>query len=132
MSRRERQRRRRRQHGHPAARGVLIIFMVGVARLGLGLLGVVGWVASVAESPPSIDSLKPVNEGSNSVVYAADGERLGFISSLVLRTPVDNAQIPQRVKQATVAIEDRRFYEHKGVDYEGVVRAAVANITSHE
>jgi penicillin-binding protein 1A len=132
MSRRERQRRRRRQHGHPAARGVLISFMVVFAVLGLGILGVVGWVVSVAESAPSIDSLKPVNEGSNSVVYAANGERLGFISSLVLRTPIENAKIPRRIKQATVAIEDRRFYEHKGVDYEGVVRAAVANITSHQ
>ena len=39
---------------------------------------------------------------------------------------------PDVLKQATVAIEDQRFYKHKGVDYEGIVRAAVKNITSHK
>jgi penicillin-binding protein 1A len=132
MSRRERQRRRRRQRGHPAARGLVVTFLVFFAVVGLGVLGVVGWVVSVAESAPSIDELKPVDEGANSIVYAADGSKLGFISSLVLRTPVPDKAIPDRVKEATVAIEDRRFYEHKGVDYEGVVRAAIRNITSHK
>ena len=32
------------------------------------------------------------------------------------------------LKQATVAIEDQRFYKHKGVDYEGIIRAAVKNV----
>ena len=40
------------------------------------------------------------------------------------------AQIPLTMKRATVAIEDRRFYKHGGVDYVGIVRAAVKNVTS--
>ena len=36
------------------------------------------------------------------------------------------------LKQATVAIEDERFYKHKGVDYEGIIRAAVKNATAHK
>ena len=39
-------------------------------------------------------------------------------------------EIPDVVREATVAIEDRRFYEHKGVDFEGIVRAAVKNLES--
>ena len=39
-------------------------------------------------------------------------------------------EIPDIVRQATVAIEDRRFYEHQGVDFEGIVRAAVKNLES--
>jgi penicillin-binding protein 1A len=104
--------------------------MVAITVVALGVLGVVGWVVSVAESAPSLDELKPVDEGANSIVYAADGSKLGFISSLVLRTPVSDHGIPAKVKEATVAIEDRRFYAHKGVDYEGVVRAAVRNFKS--
>jgi penicillin-binding protein 1A len=129
MSRRERQRRRRRNKGGPArplflALGVLTTFAA------LGVLGAVGWVVSVATSGPSIDSLKPVDQGAASILYAADGTRLGFITTDVLRTPVTGTQIPQVVRDATVAVEDRRFFQHKGVDFEGVVRAAVKNLES--
>ena len=41
-----------------------------------------------------------------------------------------SAEIPDVVRQATVAIEDRRFYEHQGVDFEGIVRAAIKNVES--
>ena len=41
-----------------------------------------------------------------------------------------SAEIPDIVREATVAIEDRRFYEHQGVDFEGIVRAAVKNVES--
>ena len=39
-------------------------------------------------------------------------------------------EIPDVVREATVAIEDQRFYEHQGVDFEGIVRAAVKNLES--
>ncbi len=132
MSRRERQRRQRRRHGRPAFRGLIVGAVVLFSVVGLGALGVVGWVVSVADSAPSLNSLKPLDEGSNSIVYTADGKRLGFIQSLILRGPIGDPDIPRVIKQATVAIEDRRFYQHKGVDYEGVVRAAVRNLTSHK
>jgi penicillin-binding protein 1A len=111
-------------------RGFLVTFMVLVATCLLGVLGVVGWIVAVAESAPNIDSLKPQDEGANSVVYAADGSRLGFIQSDVLRAPVAGSKMPQVLKDATVAIEDRRFYKHKGVDYVGILRAAVRNLTN--
>ena len=131
MSRRDRQRRRNRnRQGHGAGRIVFLGFGVVLATLAIGVLGVVGWVASVANSAPSIDELKPVNPGSSSVVYAADGTRLGFIQSDILRTQVRYADIPQTMKDATIAIEDKRFYEHKGVDFEGILRAGVKNVTT--
>jgi penicillin-binding protein 1A len=130
MSRRERHKRRQRNRGHPAVRGITVVFLVALAVAGLGVAGVVGWVVSVAESAPSINKLKPLDEGANSLVYTHDGKRLGFIPALNLRTPVPDARIPRVVKQATVAVEDRRFYKHKGVDYEGVIRAAVKNVSN--
>jgi penicillin-binding protein 1A len=129
MSRRERQRRRRR-HGNGGARVLFLALGVVTATVAIVALGIVGWVVSVATSGPSLDGLQPVNPGSSSVVYAADGSRLGFIQSDVLRTPVLSSEIPQSVKDATIAIEDRRFWDHRGVDFEGLVRAGVKNVTT--
>src|SRR5436190_21019180 len=131
MSRRERQRRRRRGH-NGSGRVLFLALGVVTAGLALAVLGVVAWVIGVAASAPSLRSLTPIPQGSTSIVYAADGQRLGFIQSTILRSPVLSNEIPQTAKDATVAIEDRRFYKHKGVDFEGIVRAALKNFQSHE
>jgi penicillin-binding protein 1A len=131
MSRRERQRRRRRNKGGPA-RPVFLALGVIFTLAALGVLGAVGWVVSVATTGPSLESLKPQDQGATSVVYAANGRRLGFIQADVLRTPIASQSIPQSVRDATVAVEDRRFFQHKGVDFEGVVRAAVKNLESKD
>jgi penicillin-binding protein 1A len=130
MSRRDRQRRRHRHHGW-RGRPVILTVLVIVAAIGIGGLGAVGWVVATAASAPSLDTLKPVNMGATSVVFASDGERLGFITDNILRQPVARPDIPVNVRNATVAIEDKRFYEHKGVDFQGIVRAAFKNVTSH-
>jgi penicillin-binding protein 1A len=131
MSRRDRQRRRRRSKGGPA-RPLFLALGVITTFAALAVLGAVGWVVSVANSAPSLDTIKPQDQGAASVIYAADGSRLGFISSDILRTPITGGQIPQVMRDATVAIEDRRFFDHKGVDFEGVVRAAVKNLESKD
>src|SRR4051812_22098718 len=130
MSRRERQRRRRRHRGW-RGRPALLMVAVLVAAAGVAALAAVGWVVATAASAPSLDTLKPVNMGATSVVYASNGVRLGFITDNILRQPVPREQIPVNVRNATVAIEDKRFYEHKGVDIEGIVRAAFKNVTTH-
>lgn len=131
MSRRDRQRRRGR-HSSGSARPLLLGLGVIAATAGIAALGLVGWVVSVATSAPSIEELKPINPGASSIVYAADGTRLGFIQSDVLRTEIPGEKITQDMKDATVAIEDRRFFEHTGVDFEGLVRAATKNVTTGE
>jgi penicillin-binding protein 1A len=104
--------------------------MVVLILVGLAGLSVVAWVASTAASAPSIASLKERDPGANTEVLAADGTRLGFISADDLSRPIKGSQMPKALKDATVAIEDERFYKHKGVDYEGIIRAAVKNIIS--
>ncbi|MET0602442.1 MAG: transglycosylase domain-containing protein [Baekduia sp.] len=131
MSRRERQRRRRRNKGGPA-RPLFLAFGVLTTFAALAVLGAVGWVVSVATSAPALDTIKPQDQGAASVIYSSDRKRLGFISNDILRTPVTGGQIPQVARDATVAIEDRRFFEHKGVDFEGVIRAAVKNLESKD
>jgi penicillin-binding protein 1A len=129
MPRLERQRRRRRNKGGPA-RPLLLAFGVLTLFAAIAVMGAIGWVVSVANSGPSLDTIKPQDQGAASVIYSADGQRLGFVNTDILRTPVTGGQIPQVVRDATVAIEDRRFFDHKGVDFEGVVRAAVKNLES--
>jgi penicillin-binding protein 1A len=106
--------------------------MVVLVLVALAGLSAVGYVISIASSAPPLDSLKPRELGSQSEVRAADGTRLGFIQSNELRRPVQGNQIPKTLKDATVAIEDERYYHHKGVDYAGIVRAAVKNLSSHK
>ncbi len=96
----------------------------------IGVLSAVGYVVGIANSAPDLASLRPQDPGRNSVLYAADGQRLGTIANDVLRTPISSKDMPQNVRDATVAIEDQRFYQHKGVDFEGVIRAALKNATS--
>src|SRR6476619_8253921 len=129
MSRRERQRRKRRNEGGPHR---IIFLTLGLVATCVAIAGIAGvaWVVNIANGAPSLDTRKPINLGATSRIYAADGTRLGFIQDSTLRTPVSAGCIPNVVREATVAIEDRRFYEHKGVDFEGIVRAAVRNIES--
>src|SRR5436309_9221170 len=125
MSYSSRIRRQRRSHGRQWGRYVLAALLVTVLA-GLCAAGVVAaWVFKTATSAPPLSSLKQRNPGSLSEVFAADGTRLGFIQADDLVQPVNSKKIPDVMKQATVAIEDERFYKHKGVDYEGMVRATV-------
>ncbi|MFL5913231.1 MAG: transglycosylase domain-containing protein [Gaiellaceae bacterium] len=75
-----------------------------------------------------LSALQPVAVGQNSVVYAANGSELGVIPAERNRTPVSRGQISSWMPKATVAIEDRRFYEHGGVDPIGIARAVVADV----
>jgi penicillin-binding protein 1A len=94
----------------------------------LASIGAVGYVLSVAQSAPRLASLKPIVSGSVSQVFAANGERLGYIQSEDLRSPISWAKMPADLRNATVAIEDQRFYQNNGVDLTGIFRSAVKDI----
>jgi penicillin-binding protein 1A len=125
MSRRERQRRRRRNRGSPAKRVFALTGVLVFCAIAVGALAIAGWVVNVAQSAPDLSSLKPQVPGSPSQVFAANGTSLGYIWSPDLHAPVSGARIPQILKDATIAIEDRRFYHHGALDYQGILRAAV-------
>ena len=79
-----------------------------------------------------LDSLHPVLIGRNSFVYAADGSLLGSIPAERNRQPVAAEDMSPWVRKATIAVEDRRFFEHGGIDVEGIARAAVTDIKAGE
>lgn len=90
--------------------------------------GAAAWVLATADSAPDINHLKPRVPGQVSQIFAADGQSLGYFSSDVLRSYMGGNKIPRQLKRATVAIEDRRFYQHGGVDYVGLLRAAARDL----
>ncbi len=106
---------------------LLALFVLLVCAL-IAILALAGYVLSIAASAPPLQSLKPIDQGTSSAVYAADGSRLGFIQSDEIRTPIQLNRIPDSMRAATISIEDERFYQHGGVDYEGIVRAAFKNL----
>jgi penicillin-binding protein 1A len=84
--------------------------------------------AAVWMNSCDLDSLKPVEVGQNSFVFAADGSLLGSIPAERNRQPVALDQISNWAPAATIAIEDRRFYKHGALDWLGIVRALYADI----
>lgn len=130
MSHSQRTRRRRRRSG-PRNKLLLALLLV-LVMVGIATGSAVGWVIHTADSAPPLNSFTPRAVGANTEILAADGTRLGFLQADDLSQPVAGKEIPAVLKQATVAIEDQRFYEHSGVDFEGVVRAAFKNILNQK
>jgi penicillin-binding protein 1A len=128
MSRHARQRRQRRNHGG-RSRILFVGFGVLAAALAATAIGMAAYVLSVAQSVAPLAARHPVIDGASSQVFAADGTRLGFIQSDELRSPIPWSQIPANLADATIAIEDQRFYKDDGVDLTGIFRAAVKDIT---
>ena len=93
-----------------------------------------GWVYNKFKDAPSIDELKPLSNPTteNSKVFAADGSLLGVIDANITREPVGLKEMPKTLQQATIAIEDENFYEHDGVDFSAIIRAAVKNAEAGE
>ncbi|HEY7452936.1 MAG TPA: transglycosylase domain-containing protein [Thermoleophilaceae bacterium] len=126
----QRQRKTRRRRRHTGRNSVLLGLGVLATVAVIGVLAAVGYVLAIAATAPDIDELKPADKGQLSVVYAADGSRLGFIQSDVLRRVIPWRDIPVDLRRATVAIEDERFYKHDGVDLNAIVRAGIKNLES--
>ena len=118
--RRERTRRHRKRFAHLVAGTALAVLLVLVVT---GFTGAAVWMSSC-----NLNDLKPVNNGENSFVYAADGSLLGSIPAEKNRQPVDLKYMSRWVTRATVAIEDRRFWSHGALDYPGIMRALLANV----
>ena len=101
----------------------------GLAAGGLvALLALVGVALAVAyPNLPEISSLMDYRPKLPMRVFSSDGVQLGEFGE-ERRQFVPIAQMPQVMKDAVLAAEDARFYQHGGVDYKGVARAAIENL----
>jgi membrane peptidoglycan carboxypeptidase len=103
------------------------LVVAGIALPGVLLAGAA--TTTVAHSVRSLpDGIDPGNPPQPSVLYAADGTTRIATFYSQYRKPVRLKQISKVMRQAMVAAEDRRFYEHGAVDAKGVLRAAAANL----
>jgi penicillin-binding protein 1A len=123
------QRNRRRQRRRGGFGGKLLFVGGGVlVAIVLAVFAVASWVLGVAAKAPPLAACRPVDSGGNTVLFAADGSKLGLVDSGEAHAPVSISRIPRALQRATVAIEDQRFYEHGGVDPEGIARAALKDL----
>jgi penicillin-binding protein 1A len=127
----QRARRRQRRRGGIGTK-LLFIFGGVFAVIAIAVIAVTSWVLGVAAKAPPLSSCKPIDRGGNTTLYAADGSKLGVIDSSEARVPATIKRIPHNLQLATVAIEDQRFYEHGGIDTEGILRAAVKDVEAGE
>lgn len=125
-------RRRRRQvrKAKSSVRTVLTVLVV-LSAVGACLgVGAAALAPTVLRSQCSLASVRPVKLGTNSFVNASDDSLLGVIPAKKNRQQLSLAQISPWLVKATIAIEDRRFWEHGALDYTGIARAAFADLTS--
>ena len=105
-----------------------------VVLLGLAGLAFVSWIfgimMAVAQDLPSLESREQYKRAENSVVYDVRGQRLATLTNNQGRILLTSEEISPAIKEAVVAIEDQRFYDHRGVDFEGIGRALYQDILS--
>ena len=81
---------------------------------------------AVAQDLPELESQNEFRAARNSILLDNTGKkRVAVLTGSENRILVRSSEISSNVKRAVIAIEDRRFYTHKGVDYTGIARAIV-------
>ncbi len=114
----------------PRLKKLRILFVL----LGLGALGlfsmVFGMIMAVSQDLPAIYDFAQYKASKNSEVLDASGEPIGTLTSNQNKILLGSGQISPNIKNAVVSIEDSRYYEHNGVDFQGIGRALVQDILS--
>ncbi|PKH70476.1 peptidase [Stenotrophomonas sp. Betaine-02u-21] len=100
-------------------RWILVVFLI-LALIGAAAAG--GLHYAISSKLPDVQTLRDVEMQEPMYVYAADGKLMAVFGE-TRRTPITMKDVPERLKQAFLATEDARFYEHGGVDYKGIARA---------
>jgi penicillin-binding protein 1A len=123
-----RRHRHRRRARYRRKRNVALVLFGGFGTLVVLLVAGGFGGAAAFRSSCTLNSLRPVTIGQNSFVYDANNKLLATIPAERNRQPVPLKAVSPWMRRATVAIEDKRFYRHGGVDYEGIARALWADL----
>lgn len=109
--------------------GQLLLWSLGLAAAGLTIGALIVGIALAMAYPqlPDISDLADYRPKQSMRVFSVEGTVIGeFGEERRKLTPFK--EIPQVMKNAVLAIEDARFYQHGGVDYIGLLRASIANL----
>ncbi len=108
-----------------------LILIAFASLFGLGAIGVLVLVFALAMAYPNLPALDTITDYRPKMplrIFTADNVLIGEFGE-ERRTLVHFKDIPDVMKKAVLSIEDDRFYEHSGIDYLGILRAAVRNAT---
>jgi len=130
--RRRRLRRRTRDGRPPKPR--LRKFRLALILLGLGALALVstafGMMMAVAQDLPQLENLAQYKHAANSMLYDDEGKPIGIFAPPNNVVVVQNiTQISKYMQDAIIAVEDKRFYHNSGIDFRGIARAVLADVT---
>ncbi len=105
-----------------------LLLIGGLAFLGLAA-GSIGLLNRLSRDLPSLDRLQNIQPAVKTVLFAADGDTLReFFTENRTVVPLD--RMPRALKEAVVAIEDKRFYDHYGIDPRRLVRVLWDNLVT--
>jgi penicillin-binding protein 1A len=102
--------------------------LLGIA-FAAGVLVIVALFYILSFNLPTVESLKDYKPSLGTTILAEDGRVLGQVK-IEKGTYVPLSRVPKFMKDALLATEDPRFYQHSGIDYRGILRAALKNIIS--
>ena len=113
--------------------GCLKSFLIFISISIVVIIGAGAIIALVyANSLPTLEELDPSPIAQTSKVYDLEGRLITEFHAEENREIVPFSAISDNIKNAIIAIEDKRFYEHQGVDYIRIVGAAIADLRAGE
>src|ERR671917_280997 len=126
-------RRRQRKNSNLLQRlrtAFLILCAVAIFGAVALIAGVVGTYQAFAATVPDLDDYRSAELAQTSLVYDANGKVVDQLYGVQNRFVVSLEDMAPTLQKAVIAIEDHRFYEHRGLDFEAIGRAAVENVQS--
>jgi penicillin-binding protein 1A len=114
---------------HRKRRPILLFLTLLIAAMVALVLATVAFTGQqVLLSTCSLSDLRPLSLGENSFLYTNNMRLLGVVPSATNRQPLPLSKISPWLPQATVAIEDARFWQHGALDYQGIARALYQDV----
>ena len=110
---------------------IMLALILGVVIIGSS--AGIGVFNGIRDNAPDISNIDVTPRGFSTFVYDTDGNQIAkLVSTDSNRIPVTGDMIPELLSKAFVAIEDERFYEHNGIDIQGIIRAGYVGITTRD
>ncbi len=106
---------------------LVLLFMIGAA--GFGAL--VGIAKAYMETTPTLDTAEIEEQAETSYIYDSSGELITMYTGSENRDWASLDEIPERLREAVIAIEDVRFYYHSGVDIKRLVGVFISNLMNN-
>ncbi len=116
--------------------GFALIQLILIAVIGAGIIGLsagIGIFKGVLATAPDIGNIDVTPTGFSTFVYDIEGNQTAkLVSTDSNRIPVTLDMVPQDLRDAFVAVEDNRFYEHNGIDIQGILRAGYVALKNRD